>query len=126
MESNGKNIKSISFDLKDNVYTVSIKDDKTIYKIPFGSGKWKASETSRRGPSLVALAKGHLEGFPPEKVLGSYSWKDGNTLELTLRYIESPHTERMTCRFDGNSISIETQHSFNPNAKIPVLKGIIK
>jgi len=126
IESNGKNIKTISFGLKDNVYTVAIRDDKSIYIIPFGSGNWASSETTRRGPSLVGQAKGHFEGLPPTKVVGSYSWKNENTLELTLRYIESPHTERMTCRFEGNKISIETQHSFNPNAKIPVLKGEIK
>jgi len=123
MLSNGKNIKTISFSLKDNVYTVAIRDDKSIYNIPFGRGNWKSTETTRRGPSLVAQAKGHFEGLPPTKVVGSYIWKNDSTLELTLRYIESPHTERMTCRFDGTIISIETQHSFNPNAKIPVLTG---
>jgi hypothetical protein len=42
MMSNGKNIKTISFNLKDNVYTVTIKDNKSTYKIPFGSVIGKA------------------------------------------------------------------------------------
>jgi hypothetical protein len=39
-----------------------------------------------------------------------------------LRYIESPHTEAITCHFDQNKILVEIQNSFQPAAK-QVLKG---
>ena len=78
------------------------------------------------GPSLVGGAKSHFVGLPPSEIAGMYAWKDDNTLELTLRYIDSPHTERITCHFDQDNITIETQNSFNPNAKLPVLKGKVR
>ena len=56
---------------------------------------WQTGETSRYGPSLVAAAKASFVGLPPLKINGAYTWKDENTLELTLRYIESPHTEKI-------------------------------
>jgi len=32
----------------------------------------------------------HMQGLPPRKVAAAYAWKDDKTLELTIRYIESP------------------------------------
>ena len=38
--------------------------------------------------------------FPPFKVAGAYTWKDEQTLELTLNYIEGAHDQRFICHFD--------------------------
>jgi hypothetical protein len=47
----------------------------------------------------------------PAKVAGSYSWTDDHRLALTLRYIESPHTEKFICEFAGDSITIQQSNS---------------
>jgi hypothetical protein len=49
--------------------------------------------------------------------------EDEKTLELTLRYIESPHTETITFIFEGNKVTIETIYSFTPTVKQPALTG---
>ena len=65
---------------------------------------------------LVLQTAGMLENnkmIYPAKINGAYTWKDSNTLELVLRYIESPHTETFTCHFNGNKLTIDAARSFD-------------
>ena len=61
----------------------------------------------------------------PFKVAGSYTWLDNNSIELTLRYIESPHTETITCIFLDNKVGISMKNIFNKNKIVPLIEGII-
>ena len=119
---NGKNwafspneqfIQSASFNWQNGICEVTLKTNSGEYKIPFGAGKWQFSETGKRGPSLVGRAKAHFEGLPPSKIAGAYRWQNDTTLELTLRYIESPHTETFIFRFGKNKVSTSIQSSFD-------------
>jgi uncharacterized membrane-anchored protein YitT (DUF2179 family) len=71
----------------------------------------------------VAGAKANHWSLPAFKIAGSYTWQDNNTLMLTLRYIESPHTETIVCKFDGDKVSIDFQNIFNQNTKRTLFKG---
>ena len=125
LASNQTNYNEISFKNAGKDLQVDLKSDKARYKISFASGAWKFGETQKLGPSLVARAKAHFKGLPPSKIAGSYRWKDENTLELTLRYIDSPHTETILCKFDQTDIAIDISNSFdtNPANKLPTIKG---
>jgi len=123
IELNEKNITTISFRFKDNSCHVILKNDEAVYDLAFGSGKWENGETKRQGPYLLAKAKASYVGLPSLKVAGSYTWKDESTLELTLRYIESPHTETIICHFDQNKISVDLLNSFDHGNKKTSLKG---
>jgi len=114
---NDRHLKTMNFQFKDSVCHVSMMIDSNRYDFSFGSGQWIPGETTLHGPNLLLLAKAHFVGLPPAKVVGSFCWKDENTLELVLRYIESPHTETITCRFDKN---------FEANIIRPELKGVAK
>lgn len=122
LSSNEKQIQSISFQFSAGVCRAAVKTDTATFQLFLGAGKWITGETTKRGPYLVSAAKSSLLGLAPFKVAGNYRWKDENTLELTLRYIESPHTETFTCRFTENSISVDYQQSIDRN-KIQTLKG---
>lgn len=127
MEPNDKHIQTISFDFKNGTCALQIKTDTASYNLNFGSGKWQAGETTMQGPYLVNAAH-TLKGLPPFKIVGDYTWLDANTLELVLRYIESPHTETMLYHFNDNSLTLEMRRSFNTNAPgaISTLKGATK
>ena len=136
MESNisGKNYSMIagektfegaSFEFKNDICYLSLKTDSVTHRIPFGFGKWELSETTKFGPYLVARAKANRVGLPIFKVAGSYDWKDEKTLEMTLRYIESPHTETITCTFEDEKVSVDFQNIFNKNQKRKISKGIV-
>jgi CubicO group peptidase (beta-lactamase class C family) len=124
LDDNPKRMRSIGFDLQDGgVWQVTLKDDKGSYPLPFGGGKWARGETPRSGPSLLTGAQSHDVGLPPFQTAGSYHWIDDNTLELVLRYIESPHTERLVCHFDGINIRIEDANSFEYGKPGTMLTG---
>ena len=120
-----KSFQGASVELKNNVCILSLKTDSTTHKIPFGFGRWELSETTKFGPYLVARAKANRVGLPIFKVAGSYEWKDEKTLEMTLRYIESPHTETITCTFENDKVNIDIQNIFNKNQKRNISKGIV-
>ena len=72
---------------------------------------------------LTSHAVNSEVGLPPFETAGSYHWIDENTLQLVLRYIESPHSETMTCHFDGDNIKIESSYSFEYGKAPVVLTG---
>lgn len=123
LQSNAKNIQALGFSFQGGVWTLKLKDDKAEYALPFGDGKWARAETTRSGPSLLTGAQHHDVGLPPFQTAGTYHWLDENTLELVLRYIESPHTETMACHFDGDNIKVEVHNSFEYGRPPTVLTG---
>ena len=123
IDSNEKRIEKISFTQNSAGIALTIKTNMNSYILNFGNGKWIEGKTTLLGPSLVAAAKGHFEGLPPSQVAGSYRWKGPGTLEMQLRYIDSPHTEIMTFYFDGDKISVDMLDSFKTPDKKITLKG---
>lgn len=117
-----RTLENIGLDFKSNVCYLSLKTDTSIHRIAFGSGKWEYSETTKFGPYLVARAKANRSNLPPFKVAGSYTWKDDNNLELTLRYIESPHTETIKLAFDGDKVAVEFANIFSKSSKNGILR----
>lgn len=113
-DKNELQLKTILFGFSDSKCKVTIEYNNEKFDLIFGLGNWELSETMRRGPNLIGNAKFSFVGLPPSKIAASYSWIDENTLELILRYIESPHTEKFTCRFENNSVTLEIKSSINP------------
>ena len=126
MEPNEGQTETMSFQFTDNVCKVTLESDTAVHEWTFGSGKWQTGETTKRGPYLFSGAKANLDGLPPFKVAGSYTWEDDNTLKLILRYIESPHTETMICHFDQNKISVDVQSSTHLLSTNPAFRGELR
>jgi hypothetical protein len=123
IDQNERHLESISFSFKEGICNVKMAVNAVNFDFNFGSRDWIKGMTTRPGPNLVLSAKGHFAGIPPVQTAGIYRWRDEKSLELTLRYIESPHTELITCRFDGDKISIDTRYSFIPSVDFPDLTG---
>lgn len=126
LQPNNRKIGSIGFSSQNGLWQVTIKTDGGTWSFPFGDGKWTRGTTSRPGPSLTSAAVNSAAGLAPFQIAGSYHWKDENTLELALRYIESPHTETMVCHFDGDNIRIEDHYSFEYGQAPVVLTGSVQ
>ncbi len=126
LDPNYKHLETINFRFTDNTCKVSMVIDSKEYSFSLGSGHWITGETTLPGPDLLLAAKAHFVGLPPAKVAGSWGWKDENTLELVLRYIESPHTETITCRFDGKNVAVGFHYSNEPDNIPPEIKGASK
>lgn len=111
--SNVLNLQKISFSFSNDVCKVRFQTDTASWQITFGTGKWHEAKTTMPGPSLTAGAIENNSMIYPAEISAAYSWKDANTLELVLRYIESPHTERLTCHFHDNKLTMEAEQSFD-------------
>jgi CubicO group peptidase (beta-lactamase class C family) len=121
MEKNDLNIETVSFDFTGESCRLSIKADGRDYKIPFGSGQWIMSETVIAGPNILSLPG----SLPLNKIAGAYQWKNDSTVELILRYIESPHHYNITATFDNDSLNIIIHVSIPPGYDMPPLKGTV-
>lgn len=125
IDQNARNIQTMSLQFRDSICSVSMTIDSKPYEFIFGAGFWSAGETTLPGPNLLLPAKAHYVGLPPAKIYGNFSWTDVNTLNLVLRYIESPHTETFTCKFDNNKVTIDVKYSNIPDSRQPELTGSI-
>ena len=123
--SKDKTLEQVGFEFVNDQCYMTLKTDTTTHRIAFGAGTWALGETTKFGPYLVARAVGNRKGLPPYKVAGSYTWKDDKNLELTLRYIESPHMETINCTFDGDVVSLDVINIFNKNTKRTLAKGVL-
>jgi CubicO group peptidase (beta-lactamase class C family) len=124
--SNEQNLKSIAFQFGEGQGEVVFTYEDATHAIPLGKDDWAHSETRRHGPYLVARAKNKLEGLPPFKTASACTWQDEHTLVLTLRYIESPHTETLSCVFDDEGITVDSRNSFSSTPPSPTLKGALE
>lgn len=124
--TNDRRFKSLSFDFKSNNCHLVLNSDSAVHAFDFGSGKWATGETTREGVYLVKIAKHNRVGLPPFKYAGSYSWKDDKTLELILRYNESPHHEVIQCTFQDDVVSVDFQNMFNQNDERKIHRGILE
>lgn len=123
MEPNKRNIKTMKIKFKDKTGYLTMKTDTADYSFSFGSGSWKTGETFMAGPTLFSMSKALFAGLPAFKVAGSYVWKDQNTLEMVLRYVESPHHVTFVCHFEKKEILAEILNSPDPESKKTILRG---
>jgi hypothetical protein len=113
MSKNDLNIQSLSFSFARNTCEMVMKTDTAQHAFKFGLNEWQKGKTKEHGPYLVQFAKNNLQGLPDFQIVGEYSWLDENTLELVLRYIESPHSEMYTVKRKGNRITVQVARSFS-------------
>ncbi len=112
LQPNPLNIGSLKFNFKHDTCQLYISVGSGIDKVSFGAGRWQAGVTSLPGPSLLLGAKEDISFMAPYKIDGSYTWANANTLVLKLRYIESPHSETITCHFNGDKLAATVEYSF--------------
>jgi hypothetical protein len=125
INSSDSTLKEIKFDFRGSNCYVTFTTDSAVHVFQFGGTDRIPGTTTKKGPYLVAAAKANRVGIAPYKVMGNYFWKDAKTLELAIRYIESPHTEYITCVFDGAAVSITFRNSFNPSRTV-IHTGLLK
>ncbi|HXD78510.1 MAG TPA: serine hydrolase [Puia sp.] len=126
LDANSKRMKAVAFRFRSDRLELAITGDTAEYGIPFGYGHWTTGTTTRPGPNLLSGAVHHDVGLPAFHTAGSYQWVDSHTLKLILRYIDSPHTETMTCTLDGRHLAIEDTNSFQNGKDAVNLQGTEK
>jgi hypothetical protein len=125
IESNPKGVQSVLFRFPGDSCAFALNDAEGEYPILCGLGKWVEGISNMPGtPPKITV--GDLR---PCKVAASGAWRDENTFEMLWRFYETPHSERVTCRFDGDKVKVEFLSSITQkSAKNPepnyVLQGM--
>ncbi len=87
-----------------------------------GRGKWVISKTNLAGPNLISR--------PGESgthiIAAAYEWSDDRTLDMIVRYIESPHHIKVKCIFEGDTLIMNSRLSPPPGYDIPPMKAILE
>jgi CubicO group peptidase (beta-lactamase class C family) len=126
LTSNPLGWEGISFSFKNGQCQTEIKAEGVQYPLLFGNGTWIQGATPLPGPNLLSGAIAHGVGLPAEKTAGCYTWTGADILELTHRYIESPHTRLITCRFKGDDVVVEVKNSQDFGTRTTTITGKAK
>jgi len=116
LESNELGLKTASFAFKDDrcVFTA---DNHTI---TCGFESWQRSEAALPGTPPRLISGGMPKQTPTSKIAASATWTDEHTLVMQWRYYETPHSDTVTCVFEGDNVTISFLNSItamNPKAK---------
>jgi hypothetical protein len=123
-DSNGNQLQSLKLEISDTLAILYMRKASKDYVLNFSAGRWHYDITELPGPNLVPNT--NIEILRPFRVAGSYAWLDSNSIELTLRYIESPHTETITCIFLNNKVGVSFKNIFTREDDIKLIEGISK
>ena len=104
LDENSLGITRLTFANTDQTVTLTAKVGDTEHRIVHGLGEWRLGDIAMPG-TPTKLGAGTL-ATPTRKVAASAAWTDSSTLELTWRYLEYPHRDTITCRFDADRISL--------------------
>jgi hypothetical protein len=116
LEANDYGLSQISIDLSDK--TCVLRTDG--HSIACGFENWQLGETALpiKPPRLIAGGKPKSDAV--FKVAAHATWTDSQTLLITLRYYETPHSDALTFRFDGDALTLTLRDSItamNPKGK---------
>lgn len=123
LSANDRHINAITFTPGQDSWKLTLKTDTATFDLNFASGVWEPGETTLHGPNLVAGAINNQNGLPPFKIDGAFYWQDQQTLVFVLRYVESPHTLTLFCKFDKDKVSVDFKNSFAYGMKTVPVEG---
>ncbi|WP_395746497.1 serine hydrolase domain-containing protein [Prosthecobacter sp.] len=116
LEPNELGLKTASFGLGGDT-CVFCTDEQTI---TCGIEAWHRCEAAIPGTPPRLISGGMPKKVPTSKIAASAAWRDDRTLVMQWRYYETPHSDRVTCEFEGDNVTITFLNSItamNPKAK---------
>lgn len=96
MQPNDTRVDRLSFDFTPQACVLQITIAGQADRIVCGRGDWVAGESRLFSPTLT-----------PMQVLASAAWTAQDTLQVTLRFIETPFYFSLTCRFAGDELRVQ-------------------
>jgi hypothetical protein len=106
--ANEAGIQSVSFRFGANDCVFTLTNSQASYPITCGLEKWGLGETMMPGtPPKLTKSK----GLTKSKVAASGTWRDDQIFEMIWRFIETPHHDTVTCRFDKDELKVEFMNS---------------
>jgi CubicO group peptidase (beta-lactamase class C family) len=116
LEANDLGLKSAAFSFREDA-CVFTADGQSI---TCGLESWHRGEATFPGTPPRLISGGKPKSPVPSKIAASAAWTDDHTLVMQWRYYETPHSDTVTCVFDGDTVTLSFLNSItamNPKAK---------
>jgi CubicO group peptidase (beta-lactamase class C family) len=113
LEPNALGVTSVAFDFTGAVCAMRVQTAKGTSEIRCGLGNWMDGVTDMPGtPPKIRESSSPEKDRPTHfNVAAACAWQDEQTLAMHWRFYETPHHDRVTCRFAGERVSIEFANS---------------
>jgi CubicO group peptidase (beta-lactamase class C family) len=99
------------------------------FSLSFGKDEAEIGLKSPWGENVFRLGRGEwIAGISSfnygieNKMMSSFTWRDSATLEITLRFIETPFYQTIICRLEGSDLILDSSVnvSFGPREAAPI------
>jgi CubicO group peptidase (beta-lactamase class C family) len=106
LESNSLGLTNARFEFDRGACTLKLSLGGKVHVLRHGFGGWLPGESRLPGTPPRLISGGAPKTQPMSKLAAAARWKDPETLELTWRYIETPHHDTVTCKFTGDAVTL--------------------
>jgi CubicO group peptidase (beta-lactamase class C family) len=105
MQPHESHVDKLAFEFTPAACLVDVHLAGQVDRIACGRGEWLPGQSRLFSPVLL-----------PMNLLAHAAWLAQDTLQLTLRYVETPFTLVLTCRFESDTLRVQPQPnvSFDP------------
>lgn len=116
LAANELGLTELGFEFSDETCTLVAGTNRIVC----GLSGWHRTEGAFPGTPPRLISGGAPKTTATSKIAAHATWTDEQTLQLTLRYYETPHRDTLTCRFEGDKLTVTFLNSItamNPKAK---------
>lgn len=118
IESNEDGVAAVRFDFTAERCEFTLRDERGEHRVTNGLSDWIEGTTSMTGNKL------HHQYFDDLRIVAGARWLDEKTLEMIWQYNESAFRDRVLCRFEGDSMTLDRSVNVNSaDTKRPTLRG---
>ena len=128
LDANSMGMQTARFAFSPGACRFTLRDGTAEYPIACGIGQWQRGQTDLPGTPPRLISGGAPGRGRQSPVAAAGVWADPRTFQMQLRYIETPHHDTVTCRFEEGKLQIAFMNSIagmgaNPKDSRPVLLG---
>ncbi|OZI05796.1 serine hydrolase [Siphonobacter sp. BAB-5385] len=128
IQENSLGIQSVRMDVKKDSVQLTLKDTQGEDRIEAGLGRWKFGRTDLSTTPLK-LTQTPVPGETVTPIATSGAWRNENTFDFLVRFIETAHYEIISLHFETGKVQVKFQRSLSildgkPDRR-PTLEGTL-
>jgi CubicO group peptidase (beta-lactamase class C family) len=109
-KDNDLKIKTVALSFDNRGCTFKLTDDLGTHTIGCGMGEWKVGKTNLSVLPLK-LVSTPVPGEKETRIAATGTWQNDNTFEMIWRFTETAHYQTVTCKFDGDHLTLRFRRS---------------
>lgn len=125
LEDNKLNAKSVTFNITNNNCELIVHSDNGDRKLNYGINNWDKSKNGKMQYAQLPFPVPGLPNVTSVDVAGNATWLDDTTLYLATRAVETVNSDAITCKFDGNRVTLDFLDSVSKARKQKDRRGTV-